>query len=650
MLSRLARMAGAAVLILVLTAPIAEAATPSAFVYATSRAQTVRQYTADETGRLADLSPPDIVAGSTSTWASVSPDGRSLYVVNQTSATVSQYDIDDDGTLAAKAPAAVDTGRSPLGMAVAPDGKHVYVVNQGDANVGVYSVDAAGALTPVSTTPAGAAPGQIAITPDGGHAYVTNFSDASVSQYDVDASTGALTPKDPSTVAALATPAGIAVSADGDDVYVANQGSNSLSQYSVGSDGALAPKDPATVDTGTGPREVLAADSGVYVSNLNDGTISQYDAAADGTLSAKAPATVAAPASPTGLAASPDGSSVYVAGFGDSVVGQYDVNADGTLAAKDPATVAANFRPSALAVAPAPDLVAPTVDLRTPAEGAQYTVGDDVKAAYSCADEGGSGLDSCTGDVPDGDAIDTSTAGDHAFTVTARDGAGHETTVTHHYTVAEPSRDEQPPTVDLRTPDDGAVYDLNEVVTADYSCADNGGSGLQSCTGTVDDGAAIDTSTAGDHTFTVVARDGEGNETTVSHSYTVTVDDSVGFKFVGPIRDGSVVRAGSVVTIRFSLGGYQGRDVLADGSPSSVRVDCADPGEPTGGRRAASDDGLEFDWRSGTYSFAWETQRSWAKTCRAFILTLRDGSVHRLVLSFRSSYGDYRYSYSRWRH
>src|SRR5262245_3569064 len=130
MLSRLARMAGVAALILALAAPLADAATPSAFVYATSRAQTVRQYTADESGRLAGLSRPDVVAGSTSTWASVSPDSRSLYVVNQTSATVSQYDIDDDGTLAPKAVAAVDTGRSPLGMAVAPDGTHVYVVNQ----------------------------------------------------------------------------------------------------------------------------------------------------------------------------------------------------------------------------------------------------------------------------------------------------------------------------------------------------------------------------------------------------------------------------------------------------------------------------------------------------------------------------------------
>ena len=71
-------------------------------------------------------------------------------------------------------------------------------------------------------------------------------------------------------------------------------------------------------------------------------------------------------------------------------------------------------------------------------------------------------------------------------------------------------RDQQAPTVDLRTPPDGAQYELNAEVKADYSCADEGGSGLQSCTGDVADGDALDTSTPGAHDFTVLARDGEG--------------------------------------------------------------------------------------------------------------------------------------------
>lgn len=83
-------------------------------------------------------------------------------------------------------------------------------------------------------------------------------------------------------------------------------------------------------------------------------------------------------------------------------------------------------------------------------------------------------------------------------------------------------RDTTAPTVDLRTPPSAAVYTLNDVVAADFSCADEaGGSGLASCVGTVADGAPIDTATAGSHTFTVTATDSAANITTVTHTYTV---------------------------------------------------------------------------------------------------------------------------------
>jgi hypothetical protein len=283
----------------------------------------------------------------------------------------------------------------------------------------------------------------------------------------------------------------------------------------------------------------------------------------------------------------------------------------------------------------APDETAPTVDLRTPAEGAQFALGEQVQADYSCADEGGSGLASCEGDVADGAALDTATAGSHSFTVVARDGAGNGTTVTHAYTVAP---DETAPTVDLRTPAEGAQFALGEQVQADYSCADEGGSGLASCEGDVADGAALDTATAGSHSFTVVARDGAGNETTVTHGYTVVEPLFAFLGFRGPIQDGSVVRAGDTLPIAFSLGGFHGFDVLADGSPTSVRVDCNDPGTPTGGWPARSEGGLRFSSWTGNYVFKWQTDKRWAGTCRTFVLTLADGSVQRLTVSFRSGW------------
>lgn len=555
MLSRLARMALATALVLVVASPAARAATPSAYVYATSSNPTVSQFAADDSGDLSALSPALVPGVGFSTGAAASPDGRSLYVVDQSAGKISQFDIAFDGTLTPKSPGTVVTGTTPFGIAIARDGTHVYVPNQGDGNVSVYDVGAGGVLSPASTVAAGSAPVQIVLSPDGASAYVTNFGGASVSQYDVDPTSGAMTPKSPATVPAGASPVGIATSPDGQSVYVANRlATGTVTQFSVIAGGRLAPKVPATVPAGSRPVGVVAGTNGVYATNFISDTISQYDAASDGALTPKTPDHVTAPHDPYFAALAPDGHSLYVAAYGAGSIGQYDVGDDGALAAKDPATVHADVRPVAIAVAPG-DQQAPTIDLRTPVDGAQYALGANVVADYSCADEGNTGLASCTGDAPDGDPIDTSTLGHHDFTVVARDGAGNETTVTHGYTV---------------------------------------------------------------------------------------VDEPFGFDgFLGSIEDGSVVRAGDAIPIAFSLGGDRGLDVLLDGSPGSVRVDCAHSGEPTGGEPAESwqDRGLTYNSSTGRYVFKWQTHAAWAGTCRSLLLTLADGSVHRLTVRFRQPWG-----------
>jgi hypothetical protein len=81
--------------------------------------------------------------------------------------------------------------------------------------------------------------------------------------------------------------------------------------------------------------------------------------------------------------------------------------------------------------------------------------------------------------------------------------------------------DAVPPVIDLSQPAKGADYSVGQSVTSDFSCTDRGGSNLQSCAGPAVEGAPIDTSTPGIHTFTVVAKDGAGNTTTVSRTYHV---------------------------------------------------------------------------------------------------------------------------------
>ncbi|MGZ8634929.1 MAG: PxKF domain-containing protein, partial [Solirubrobacteraceae bacterium] len=205
--------------------------------------------------------------------------------------------------------------------------------------------------------------------------------------------------------------------------------------------------------------------------------------------------------------------------------------------------------------------------------------------------------------------------------------------------------DERAPTIDLRAPSPGAQYGVGADVHADYSCADQGGSGLASCTGDLPSGGALNTATPGAYGFTVVARDGAGHETTVTNSYTVVQPPppppDLGFAgFFGSIHDGSVVRAGDAVSIVFGLDAYHGLKILADGSPSSVQVDCRHPGHATGGdaARSVSGRGLRFHRRTGHYVFTWQTKTAWAGTCRTFVLSLNDGSVERLTVSFRSAW------------
>jgi len=67
-----------------------------------------------------------------------------------------------------------------------------------------------------------------------------------------------------------------------------------------------------------------------------------------------------------------------------------------------------------------------------------------VRAAYSCEDAGGSGIERCEASV-DGDPIengamvDTATIGPHTFTVTAEDDAGNIQEALVTYYVAQAS-------------------------------------------------------------------------------------------------------------------------------------------------------------------------------------------------------------------
>ena len=78
--------------------------------------------------------------------------------------------------------------------------------------------------------------------------------------------------------------------------------------------------------------------------------------------------------------------------------------------------------------------------------------------------------------------------------------------------------DTTPPVITLTTPADGATYVKNQAVTADWSTWD-AYSGVAGESGTVADGALIDTASFGAKSFTVTASDVAGNSATTTIGY-----------------------------------------------------------------------------------------------------------------------------------
>jgi hypothetical protein len=89
--------------------------------------------------------------------------------------------------------------------------------------------------------------------------------------------------------------------------------------------------------------------------------------------------------------------------------------------------------------------------------------------------------------------------------------------------------DLQPPTIAGPTLSSPSPYYVNgPPVTVTFTCSDGAGSGIASCTGSgpATTGGTLNTSTAGNFTFTVTAIDNAGNKTTSSVPYTVSVAPS----------------------------------------------------------------------------------------------------------------------------
>lgn len=159
---------------------------------------------------------------------------------------------------------------------------------------------------------------------------------------------------------------------------------------------------------------------------------------------------------------------------------------------------------------------APRVQILNPQDGAIIFPGQQVPAFYTC-DSFVSFVVSCVGSTPLGVPLDTSSSGTKQLTVTATDAQGRQATASITYTVLDLTA----PRIDLRTPQNGAEYEVGARVIVDYSCSDPGGSGVDLCLATLPVGAPLDTSRIGTFTFRIDALDGARNYSSVLATYRV---------------------------------------------------------------------------------------------------------------------------------
>jgi hypothetical protein len=123
-------------------------------------------------------------------------------------------------------------------------------------------------------------------------------------------------------------------------------------------------------------------------------------------------------------------------------------------------------------------------------------------------------------------------------------------------------RDATPPQITVSAPVEAAVYTINQVVLAGYSCSDEL-AGVTSCAGGVSAGSGIDTATVGSATFTVSATDQAGNVASIVQSYWIRYS-LLGFQQpIDNLPVVNLVNAGRTVPVKWQLQDATGAFITA---------------------------------------------------------------------------------------
>ena len=149
---------------------------------------------------------------------------------------------------------------------------------------------------------------------------------------------------------------------------------------------------------------------------------------------------------------------------------------------------------------------------------------------------------------------------------------------------------------------------------------------------------SVDTNTVGFYALTYSVSDPSGHSDTKVRTVEVLPYNFTGF--FSPIDNPPTfneMKAGQAAPVKFSLGGNQGLNIFAAGSPNSVQINCnsSDPILPVEQTETAGNSSLTYDSTSNQYKYTWKTESSWKNTCRQLTVTLKDGTVHVAKFKFK---------------